>query len=41
MAAEVLDTNMQHANFFADESTGASNKEQVVVVICWVDKICT
>ena len=44
MAAEVLDnisTNIQHANFFtvmADESTDASNKEQVVVVIRWVDK---
>ena len=44
MAAEVLDnisTNIQHANFFtvmADESTDASYKEQVVVVIRWVDK---
>ena len=44
MAKEVLDeivTNIQSADFFtvmADESTDASNKEQVVVVIRWVDK---
>jgi len=44
MAAEVLDnisTNIQQADFFtvmADESTDASNKEQVVLVIRWVDK---
>jgi len=42
MAAEALDnisTNIQHANFFADESTDASNNEQVAVVIRYVDKI--
>ena len=44
MAKEVLDeiaTNIQSADLFtvmADESTDASNKEQVVVVIRWVDK---
>ena len=32
---------MQSADFYtvmADKSTDASNKEQVVIVICWVDK---
>jgi len=46
MATEVLDqiaTNIQSADFFytvmADESTDASNKEQVVIVICLVDQV--
>ena len=38
---EEISSSIQKANFYtviADESTDASNKEQVVIVIRWLDK---